>query len=253
MRPTRSTHDDTAQRGGVVISGVRNVPEVTEGIDGPVGIDGSAWPRVPVWQIDGHLQTIGALWARRGQGHAWPRRVPWQRERWDTPDGDFIDTDYCLPSDVRALVVLFHGLEGSSSSHYAEAMTRVAAARGWGIVVPHFRGCSGEPNRAPRAYHSGDFAEIDWMLGQVVRRWPTLPRVAVGVSLGGNALLRWLQEAGAQAARSVDAAAAVSAPLDLTAAGAAIDAGLNRVLYARHFLRTMRRKAREMARRFPGR
>ena len=252
MRPTRSTHDDTAQRGGVVISGVRNVPEVTEGIDGPVGIDGSAWPRVPVWQIDGHLQTIGALWARRGQGHAWPRRVPWQRERWDTPDGDFIDTDYCLPSDVRALVVLFHGLEGSSSSHYAEAMTRVAAARGWGIVVPHFRGCSGEPNRAPRAYHSGDFAEIDWMLGQVVRRWPTLPRVAVGVSLGGNALLRWLQEAGAQAARSVDAAAAVSAPLDLTAAGAAIDAGLNRVLYARHFLRTMRRKAREMARRYPG-
>ncbi len=252
MRPTRSTHDDTAQRGGVVISGVRNVPEVTEGIDGPVGIDGSAWPRVPVWQIDGHLQTIGALWARRGQGHAWPRRVPWQRERWDTPDGDFIDTDYCLPSDVRALVVLFHGLEGSSSSHYAEAMTRVAAARGWGIVVPHFRGCSGEPNRAPRAYHSGDFAEIDWMLGQVVRRWPALPRVAVGVSLGGNALLRWLQEAGAQAARSVDAAAAVSAPLDLTAAGAAIDAGLNRVLYARHFLRTMRRKAREMARRYPG-
>lgn len=255
MQPSQKCLDHTAQQGGVVVSGACNahgVPDVAASIVAPVGNDDSAWPRVPAWQVGGHLQTIGALWARRGQGDAWPTCVPWQRERWHTPDGDFIDADYCLPSDARAIVVLFHGLEGSSSSHYAEAMARVAAARGWGVVVPHFRGCSGEPNRAPRAYHSGDFAEIDWMLGQVVRRWPTLPRVAVGVSLGGNALLRWLQEAGAHAACTVDAAAAVSAPLDLAAAGAAIDAGLNRVLYARHFLRTMRRKAREMARRFPG-
>lgn len=176
----------------------------------------------------------------------------WQRARWTTPDDDFIDVDYALPPGAGALLVLFHGLEGSSASHYAQAFAAQAQQQGWGIAVPHFRGCSGEPNRAPRAYHSGDFEEVGWMLGRVAQGWPGLPLVAVGVSLGGNALLRWLQEAGECAGATVRAAAAISAPLDLIAAGTAIDRGLNRILYARHFLRTMRRKAREKWMRYPG-
>ncbi|MEW6695666.1 MAG: alpha/beta fold hydrolase [Pseudomonadota bacterium] len=215
----------------------------------------TAWPRPPFWQWEGHLQTIGAaLWARRTvpTGQSRPVAPLWQRERWDTPDGDFVDVDAVVPPNPRALVVLFHGLEGSSASHYAQAFAAEAQRRGWAMAVPHFRGCSGEPNRAPRAYHSGDHAEVDWMLMRVAQRWPAWPRVAVGVSLGGNALLRWLQEAGSHAAVTVAAAAAISAPLDLMAAGAAIDRGLNRVLYARMFLRTMRRKAREKWAQYPG-
>lgn len=207
------------------------------------------WPRPPAWQRGGHRQTVAAaFWARRT-----PSALPaWRRQRWNTPDGDFVDADTLLPPVPQGLVVLFHGLEGSSRSHYAQALAWVALQRGWGVVVPHFRGCSGEPNRAPRAYHSGDHAEIDWMLARAAALAPALPLWAVGVSLGGNALLRWLQEQGAAARARVRAAAAVSAPLDLTAAGAAIDRGLNRWLYARHFLRTMRRKARALARQHPG-
>ncbi|TSE24321.1 alpha/beta hydrolase fold protein [Tepidimonas sediminis] len=180
---------------------------------------------------------------------------PPRRLRWDTPDDDFIDADLWLPRAAapRAAVVLFHGLEGSSRSHYAQALAWVALRRGWALIVPHFRGCSGEPNRAPRAYHSGDHAEIDGMLRQAARALAGVPLRAVGVSLGGNALLRWLQEHGDHAGAVVQAAAAVSAPLDLAAAGAAIDRGLNRWLYARHFLRTMRAKAAAFARAHPGR
>ena len=121
------------------------------------------WPRPPAWQRGGHRQTVAAaFWARRT-----PSALPaWRRQRWSTPDGDFVDADTLLPPVPQGLVVLFHGLEGSSRSHYAQALAWVALQRGWGVVVPHFRGCSGEPNRAPRAYHSGDHAEIDWMLAR---------------------------------------------------------------------------------------
>lgn len=232
---------NTAPRGGVVLSGAR------KGVFPP--LPDEAWPRPPRWQLDGHAQTIGAaLWARRFAGEP-PR---WQRERWITPDGDFVDVDTVVPPEPVALLILFHGLEGSSASHYAQAFADAARQRGWAIVLPHFRGCSGEANHAPRAYHSGDYEEIGWMLAQVARRWPAPPRVAAGVSLGGNALLRWLQEGGLSAGACVRAAASISAPLDLAAAGAAIDQGLNRLLYARMFLRTMRRKARDLWQRHPG-
>ena len=121
----------------------------------------------PRWLPGGHLQTIWpALYGRRVVGPQ-PR---YRRERWDTPDGDFVDVDFLAnaapgPSDAaRPLLVLFHGLEGSSRSHYAEAFADLAHAQGWDYAVPHFRGCSGEINRAPRAYHSGDFEEIGWVL-----------------------------------------------------------------------------------------
>ncbi|TSE21000.1 alpha/beta hydrolase fold protein [Tepidimonas alkaliphilus] len=209
------------------------------------------WPAAPWLHWGGHGQTIAAaLWGLRGRG----AKTQPQRQRWTTPDGDFVDADLWVnagaPEDP--VVVLFHGLEGSSRSHYAQALVTVAQRRGWTVVVPHFRGCSGEPNRAPRAYHSGDHDEIDWMLRQVRRLWPHGRLRAVGVSLGGNALLRWLQEQGHRARAVIEAAAAISAPLDLQAAGAAIDRGFNRWLYARYFLRTMRAKAAAFAQRHPG-
>jgi predicted alpha/beta-fold hydrolase len=114
-----------------------------------------------------------------------------------------------------------------------------ASERGWRGVVPHFRSCSGPLNRAPRLYHSGDSAEIDWILRRL-RAAHAGPLVVVGVSLGGNALLRWLGERGNDAAL-IDAAAAVSAPLDLRAGGMALSRGFN-LVYTRNFLKTLKHK-----------
>jgi hypothetical protein len=184
----------------------------------------------------------------------------WRRERWDTPDGDFIDLDWLAhpggaPAPGAPLLVLFHGLEGSSRSHYAEAFAGWARAHALACVVPHFRGCSGAINRAARAYHSGDHQEIGWVLARLRAGQRTRgggPLLAVGVSLGGNALLRWAGEAGPQAAASADAVAAVCAPLDLSASGHAIGRGFNRQVYTRMFLRSMKPKALAKLAQHPG-
>ncbi len=198
----------------------------------------------PPWLPGGHAQTIWPLLIRGPL----PR---YRRERWDTPDKDFIDLDWIDGKPGAPCVALFHGLEGSSRSHYARRLMHAVEARGWHGVVVHFRGCSGEPNRLPRAYHSGDSQEIDWVLRRLrARGYPAL--FAVGVSLGGNALLKWLAEQGSLASSVLNAAAAVSAPLDLAAANAALSSGFNRV-YARHFLRTLIPAALTRERRFPGR
>ncbi|HLO93262.1 MAG TPA: alpha/beta fold hydrolase, partial [Burkholderiaceae bacterium] len=116
---------------------------------------------------------------------------------------------------------------------------------------PHFRGCSGELNAAPRAYHSGDYAEVGWMLEQV-RRQHRGPLIAAGVSLGGNALLRWAQEAGETACQTAGAVAAICSPIDLAASGRAIGSGFNRQVYTRMFLRTMVPKALRKLQQHPG-
>ena len=189
--------------------------------------------RAPWWLPGGHLQTIFAALAPAP-------RIAFRRERWDTPDGDFIDLDWAGPDD-GPLIALFHGLEGSSSSPYARAIAVQALAMGWRCVVPHFRGCSGELNRLPRAYHSGDSAELDWILQRLDARY------AVGISLGGNALLKLLGEKGA--AIGLLKAVAISAPLDLAAAGRSLDRGLSRELYTRIFLKSLKQKTFEKIRR----
>lgn len=203
--------------------------------------------RAPRWLPGSHAQTIVAA-------KLVPRpRLAYRRERWDTPDGDFIDVDFALPepaSDAAPVLVLFHGLEGCSRSHYALAVMRAAADRGWRGIVPHFRSCSGEPNRLPRAYHSGDSDEGDWILRAVAKRFSAAPLYAAGVSLGGNMLAKWLGER-QEDARFVTAAASIGAPLDLAAGGAALNRGFNRV-YERLFLATLKPKAIAKARRFPG-
>jgi hypothetical protein len=210
--------------------------------------------RAPRWlggggALGGNAQTIWpALASRRHHGTA----ARYRRQRIATPDGDFIDIDWQDAARTQApLLVLFHGLEGSSASHYAEAFAATAAERGWRYAVPHFRGCSGAPNLAPRAYHSGDFEEVGWMLARC-REAHRGPIVAVGVSLGGNALMRWVEEAGETASRTLRAVAAVSAPLDLAASGAAIGRGFNRLVYTRMFLASMRPKALATLARHPG-
>jgi predicted alpha/beta-fold hydrolase len=205
--------------------------------------------RAPRWLPGGHAQTIWAsLYGRRVLG---PRPV-YQRERWTTPDGDFIDVDFVRAREPGApWLVLFHGLEGSSRSHYSEAFADVAQGLGWNYAVPHFRGCSGELNLAPRAYHSGDYEEIGWILGGLRER-AGQPLYAVGVSLGGNALLRWAEEAGESASATVRAVAAVCSPVDLAAGGHAIGRGLNRRIYTPYFLRSMKPKAMAKWAQHPG-
>jgi predicted alpha/beta-fold hydrolase len=175
--------------------------------------------------------------------------VRYRRERWTAGDGDFIDVDFVDGEAGKPFVVLFHGLEGSSDSHYARSLMAALAARGWSGAVPHFRGCSGELNHAPRFYHSGDAQEIDWIVRRLRER-ATGKFHAAGVSLGGNALLRWLGEWQHQAG-IVDAACAVSAPLDLARGGEALSSGIN-MLYTRMFLRSLKPKCLAKLERFPG-
>ena len=233
----------------------------------------------PSWLRGAHAQTIWPL-LRKGS-------LPnYRRERWATPDHDFIDIDWIDgpargdslppislygeggdtgslrsialdgsswggPATNAPLVVLFHGLEGSSRSHYARRMMHAVAARGWRGGVVHFRGCSGEANLLPRAYHSGDSAEIDWTLRRFKQLCPEVPLYAVGFSLGGNALLKWLGEQGEAASAVVDGAAAICPPLDLAAANESLSHGFN-LVYARHFLNTLIPKAIAKLGRFPG-
>lgn len=233
----------------------------------------------PWWLPGGNLQTIWpALCARRVFGGP----AQFRRERWATPDGDFVDLDWLIqpapalatactalppegagpawggpalrspaPAGGRPLLVLFHGLEGSSRSHYAEAFADFAAERGLAYVVPHFRGCSGELNQGPRAYHSGDYEEIGWILERLRQRHRG-PVVAVGVSLGGNALMRWAGESGESAARSASAVASVCSPLDLAAGSVAIGRGFNKLVYTTMFLRSMKPKAFAKLKQHPG-
>jgi len=201
--------------------------------------------RAPSWLPGGHAQTIYAAMLI-------PRpRVDYRRTQWDTPDGDFIELDW-IDGPVQApLVVLFHGLEGSSRSHYAQSLMHQVRARGWRGVVPHFRGCGGRPNRLPRAYHSGDFREVHWILERMAAQAGPAPCFAAGVSLGGNALLKWLAAQGAVAQTWLEGAAAVSAPVDLQVAGHGLGRGFNR-FYTWHFLQSLRPKSLEKLRHYPG-
>jgi len=204
--------------------------------------------RAPLWLPGGHAQTV---WAARLARCVDGQPIEFRREQWTTPDDDFVDLDWLDAPQGRPLLVLFHGLEGSSHSPYARAFASIARSRGWAYVVPHFRGCSGPINRAPRAYHSGDHEEIDWILQRLAARRGGAV-LAVGISLGGNALMRWAGLAGSLAAQRVRALASVCAPLDLMASGTAIGRGLNRYLYTPMFLKTMVPKALAKLEQYPG-
>ena len=220
----------------------------------------SSWLyRAPLWLPNQHVQTIvPALFARRPA-------VQFRRERWDTPDGDFIDLDWLVhdgqPARTRApprrrsradapLFVLFHGLEGSSDSHYARVLMAAAQERGWHGVVPHFRSCSGPLNLLPRFYHLADSNEVDWVLRRL-RATHRGPIVAAGVSLGGNVLLRWLGER-REERRLGDQRPPRRSPRRSTCMPAArrLSQGFGMV-YTRSFLKTLKRKACRSSRSIP--
>ncbi len=206
--------------------------------------------RAPAWLRGPHLQTVWPVYSK-------PALPPYRRERWntpDTPEPDFLHVDRVDGRPGAPTLVLFHGLEGSSDSSYARLLMQAIGPLGWHGLVPHFRGCGGPPdeiNLLPRAYHSGDSDEIDWILRRVKAEAGDAPVFALGVSLGGNALAKWLGLQGAAAEAVLRAACVVSAPQDLAASAAALSAGLNRA-YTRHFLQTMIPKSLARLERWPG-
>jgi predicted alpha/beta-fold hydrolase len=210
----------------------------------------SEYTYTPAWWVPGaHLQTLWGKLARR------PPAVATRAERWVTPDGDEVEIRRLDPPagsrpDTPRLLML-HGLEGTIRSHYLRGMLDQARRRGWAADVLIFRGCNGEVPRAPRLYHSGETSDLDFVARRIVRDHPAQPLVAIGFSLGGNVLLKWLGEQGEQAPAQLKAAAAVSVPYDLERGSRHIERGFSR-LYTRHFLRTLRGKALAKLTHHPG-
>lgn len=147
-------------------------------------------------------------------------------------------------------LLVIHGLEGSSERKYVRGLLARAAEQGWRGVGMNFRGCSGSPNRGPRLYHSGETGDLDWVVSELAKRDPGAPILPVGISLGGNVLLKWLGEEGTRAPDEVRAAVAISVPFDLAESAAKMSRGWGR-LYTRFFLKTLKRKALAKAREYP--
>ena len=204
--------------------------------------------KAPRWLPGAHLQTIVPA-------RFFPRpHVEYRREIADMPDGDFIIYDWVQPEPTALnapVLVHFHGLEGDSHSHYAEALMHECAKCGWRGVVAHFRGCGGIPNRLPRAYFAGDSDDCDWMLRTVHERFITAPIYSVGVSLGGNFIAKYMGDR-PQAASFLTAAVAIGAPVDLVAGSEIMTRGANK-LYDEMFLSTLKQKLLDKAKRFPDR
>ena len=199
----------------------------------------------PWWCRNRHVQTLWALARRHRLGGV-------SRQRFDTPDGDFVDVDWFGGRAGAPVLLVLHGLEGSIRSHYIGGLFRLAAARGWRAAVLYFRSCSGELNRLPRFYHSGDTGDLDHVMRTLTDREPALRVGMVGVSIGGNVLLKWLGEQGEAAPESLTGAVAISVPFDLEACARRMDRGLQKRLYTASFMRSFRDKTRAKARAHPG-
>jgi predicted alpha/beta-fold hydrolase len=193
--------------------------------------------RVPTWAKNRHIQTI------------WPRfiqkRLPlkYSMERLTLPDDDFVDVAWGpKPAEPSGIIVMFHGLEGSIRSHYANDMMANLSVNGWQVVMMHYRGCSGVPNLKPRGYHSGETGDPSFFLDWLNQKFPQIPKVAVGFSLGGNMLLKLLGENPAQ--KWLNAAIAISSPLKLSECAKSINHGFSRV-YQKYLLNSIKTTLRK--------
>lgn len=199
----------------------------------------------PAWWVrGGHLQTLWGKLFRRQPA------APTVLERWDTPDGDFLEVHRLVAKPSAPRVLLLHGLEGSIRSHYAQGLLNEAARRGWGADLLIFRSCGSELNRTRRFYHSGETTDVAFVLERISHEFPLASLGMVGVSLGGNVLLKFLGERGKDLPNALRGAATISVPFDLARSSKRINRGFSR-LYQRFFLGSLRRKAAEKAKRFP--
>lgn len=165
-------------------------------------------------------------------------------ERWATPDGDSVSVARLAPAAANApILTIFHGLEGTIHSNYAQGLMHQARARGWGAALLIWRSCDGRIPAAPRMYHSGETSDADLFIRRLAAEHPESPLLATGISLGGNVLLKWLGEQGSSVPSTLRAAAAISTPFDLTAGSRHLEQGLSRT-YAWHFVRSLKRKAK---------
>lgn len=186
----------------------------------------------PAWWLPGaHLQTLWNPMCRK------PPVLQRQRERVWLEDGDFLDLDWHGPHEATApLVLVLHGLTGSSNSLYALGLQQALAAQGWASAALNWRGCSGEPNLLPRGYHSGASEDLAETVRHLRAQRPMAPLYAVGYSLGGNVLLKYLGESGADS--QLQGAVAVSVPFRLDQCADRIGLGFSRI-YQAHFMREM--------------
>ncbi len=192
--------------------------------------------RAPFGLSNGHAQTIIAAVARSVP------LVTETRERIETDDGDFLDLD-CAFNNRKRVAILSHGLEGSSRQPYVQGMARALHRRGWDVVAWNFRGCSGEPNRMLRFYHSGATGDLHAVVEHVACR-RRYDRIAlIGFSLGGNLTLKYLGERGEKLSPSIGGAVAFSVPCDLAGSASRLASRGNRI-YMRRFLRALAAKVR---------
>ncbi|CAN5675042.1 alpha/beta fold hydrolase [soil metagenome] len=199
----------------------------------------------PAWFLrNRHLQTLWGKLVRRLPP------APTRMERWDTPDGDFIELHRIAGRPGSPRLVILHGLEGTIRSHYAQGLLHEADRRGWGADLLIFRSCGGEMNRARRFYHSGETSDVAFVIDRLVAAEPARAILAAGVSLGGNVLLKYLGERGDALPAQLKAAAAISVPFDLARSSVQIQKGFAR-LYQWHFMRSLRRKAGTKLAQFP--
>lgn len=204
-------------------------------------------PFRPAWWLPNpHAQTV---WARYQRAFSMPA---FRLERWDTPDDDFLRIHFADGALDKPAALLLHGLEGSIESPYIVGLARNLSAMDWAVAVLEFRSCGGELNRAPRLYHSGETTDIDFVVRGLTERWPGRPLYIAGYSLGGNVTAKWLGEQGDGVLDEVAAAAVVSAPYRLDDSGPFMDSG-PRLMYVRHFLKTLIPKALAKAEQYPGR
>lgn len=196
--------------------------------------------RPPLFLRNGHLQTIlGALLPRRFRNDV-------VAERLELPDGDFLDLDW-VKAGHRRLAVISHGLEGSSKNRDIRGLSAALNKAGWDTLAWNFRGCSGELNRCLRFYHSGETGDLSAVLSHAARSYSSL--ALVGLSLGGNMILKYLGEG--KVHPFVQGAVAISAPIDLASSARALDRRPGNQIYLRRFMKSLAAKVEAKAKRFP--
>ena len=189
------------------------------------------------WCRSRHAQTIWASTLRPT-----PTLAACRRERWETPDQDFLDVDHVPAEAGRPILVVLHGLEGSSEAKPVRGLLLAAHRQGWRGLGLNFRSCSGEPNRLRRSYHAGETSDLGWVIQRVAARYPGDSVCCVGMSLGGNVLLKYLGEQQEDVPAAFKAAVAISTPFDLARSARAFEQGFFNRLYMSRLLRSLKQK-----------